>query len=189
VADVCFGLSAAINLAPMVPAGAGTTALPAALQRHSAGIYLIRNHSYQPENRYMGITIDFQFRFAGRQAVCFELGLTQANLQNIDVFIGRVFHRDAGALLWNQVVAYGPGAPPPIPLDGFNYDFEHLFIKSAQHAFVGTITNTQKVGVLQNRSGQHAINVQITWNNAWGNHGWGGVNRAAVTIAAGGQLA
>ena len=196
VARVCFALSNGIPLHPMIPAGAGAAALPAALT-HDPGIYVIHNHSYAPENRYMGITNDFRNRFAGRQGACFELGIRQGALMNVDAYIGRVWYRNVvgfGAGVWNAVALGAYGAVPNMVLDNHNVDFEHLFIKSAQNAFGGHITNTNKVGALHNPSA-YPINVRITWNNvalaglAGGNPpGWAGAHRVAVKIAAHGNL-
>lgn len=187
MADVWFDLGNPIQLAPMIPTVAGVaTNLPAGIHgNHNGGIYLILNQRYNPPNRYLGITDDFQNRFAGRQGVCFELGITQASLTNVMAFLGTVKYRNNGAMLWTNAGGY-THAHLQITLDMQVYDFEHLFIKVVQHAWpFCTVTNTVKTGMLTNTSMAHPINAQVTWNNG----AWGGMNSQAVTIPAGGNLA
>jgi hypothetical protein len=187
VADVWFDLGNPIQLAPMIPTVAGVaTNLPGGIYgNHNGGIYLILNQSYVPSNRYMGITTDFQDRFASRQGSCFELGITQAALNHVMAFLGVVKYRNNGAMMWTAVGGYGNGNLQ-ISLDTQFYDFEHMFIKCVQHAWpFHTVTNTVKTGALNNTSMLHAINMQVTWNNG----AWGGMNSQAVTIPAGGNIA
>ena len=187
MADVWFDLGNAIPLAPMIPTVAGTaTNLPGGIYgNHNSGCYVILNRSYNPFNRYMGITDDFQTRFSQRQGACFELGIMQATLNHVEAYLGVAKYRNNGALHWTHVAGYVNGQLQ-ISLDGHFYDFEHVFIKSVQHGWpFHTVTNTQKTGILTNASALHAINVQITWNNSV----WSGWNTSqAVTIPAGGQL-
>lgn len=185
MADVWFDLGNPIQLAPMIPLVAGVaTALPAGIQgNHSGGIYLILNQSYVPANRYMGITDDIQNRFAGRQGACFELGFAQASLNQVMAFLGVVRYRNNGVMVWTFAGGYGAGQQL-VTLDAQNYDYEHMFIKSVQHAWpLHTVTNTQKTGALTN-NGAHPLNVQVTWNGG----AWGGVNSIALAIPPGGQL-
>lgn len=181
MADVEYRLGNAIALNQMLPVAAGVAAaLPATLTA-TAGLYLILNQNNAQENRYMGISTNLRDRFSGRQAACFELGFAQTVLNNIYAFLGTVRYRNNGVLAWTNPAGY-QGGSLQITLDGQNYDFEHLFIKAAQHAWpFGTITNTLKTGMFTNLSALHAINVTISWANGGGN--------VQVAIPAGGNLA
>jgi hypothetical protein len=178
MAFVRFILGAPIPLAPIIPLVPGVaTALPPQLN-HTAGLYLIYN---QPQNnRYMGVTVDFQNRFAARQGACFELGFPQGVLNNVFAFIGRMEYSNDG-FAWVPAAGYA-GASLIINLGGHDYDFEAIFIKAAQHAWPqATITNTVKTAPLVNL-GANPIQINISWLGvAPGN--------IATNIPVGGQLA
>ena len=181
MAEVQYQLNAAIPLNQLLPANPGVpTALPAAFV-NQPGLYIILNQNNPQENRYMGISDNLRNRFAGRQGVCFELGFAPQVLNNIYAFLGTMRYRNNGAANWTNA----PGYAVPnlmITLDGQNYDLEHLFIKAAQHAWPhGTITNTQKTGVLRNTGG-FPIDVAISWVGP-------APNQQQVRIPVGGQLA
>ncbi|MFM2481961.1 hypothetical protein [Celerinatantimonas sp. YJH-8] len=185
MADVEYQLGAPIALEQMLPAAAGVaTAIPAAFT-NTAGVYLILNQNNLVENRYMGITHSFQDRFRGRQGACYELGFAQNVLHDIYAFVGSMRYRDsaaAGALppAWNNAPGYVAGHLT-IHLDGQNYDLEHMFIKAAQYSWpLGTITNTQKVGPLNN-TGAYPINITLSWMGAF-------PGNIQVTIPVGGSL-
>lgn len=181
MADVEFNLGAAIMLAPMIPIATGApTALPAGFPA-AAGLYLIYNQN--TNNRYMGISNNLNNRFAGRQGACFELGFPQNVLNNVGAFVGTMRYRNNGVMGWTAAPGYVAGNLT-ITLDGNNYDLEHMFIKAVQHAWpFSTISNTQKVGALNNASGAHAISIDINYTD---NNGAAQTNN--VTIAANGQL-
>jgi hypothetical protein len=159
MAFVRFILGAPIPLAPIIPLVPGVaTALPPQLN-HAAGLYLIYNHPQN--NRYMGVTVDFQDRFSARQGACFELGFPQGVLNNVLAFIGRMEY-SADGMAWIPAAGYN-GADLIISLDGNNYDFEAIFIKAAQHTWPqATITNTQKTAPLVNL-GANPIQINISW--------------------------
>jgi hypothetical protein len=181
MADFWIRLGYAIPLNVMIPLVGGVpTALPPGIQgNHAQGVYLIRNYrGGAPENRYLGITADYQHRFASRQAACFDLGTRRAELNNVDAFLGRIFFRNAGAVGWTQIVGYGGGVG--ITLDTRPYDFEHLFIKATQRIFpFHTITNTLKTGPLQNTHGANALNICMSWSGGT----WGGPGHSQITVA------
>ncbi|CAO3374753.1 hypothetical protein [Azospirillum argentinense] len=191
MAEVEFILGEMIPLNTMIPAAAGVpTALPVGIQgNHAAGVYMILNiypvtnnlNNAAHYNRYMGVTTDFQNRFASRQGSCFELGLEQNSLDGVYAFIGDSQYRDNGGG-WQNHNNYNPNNNGlDITLDGQNYDLEHIFIKASQYIFGGTITNTVKVGPLMN-TGAYNIDIRVFWeeNNVQ--------QHLDVTIPPGGQL-
>lgn len=165
MAKIIFALGPPIKLNQLLPENAGVpVALPLSIT-HAQGIYLILNQQLAnpKENRYMGISTDLRKRFASRQGSCFELGFSRITLDDILAFLGKkVSYQNFDDMHVLDVGAYGP-TDMDLVLDGHTYDLEHIFIKAAQHAWpYGTITNTQKTGVLINQ-GAHPIDVSISW--------------------------
>ncbi|WP_162801220.1 hypothetical protein [Azospirillum brasilense] len=189
MAEVEFILGAQIQLDAMLPANPGNpTALPVGIQGNTGdGVYIIinvyPNNNAIPFNRYMGVTTNFNNRFASRQGSCFELGLEQHTLNGVDAYLGTARYRDNGGLWHNHNNYTQNNNGLDITLDGQDYDLEHIFIKGCHYIFGGTITNTLKVAPLVN-NGAHNIVIRVYWDD---------INNVQqvldVTIPPGGQLA
>ena len=162
MAEVHYQLGAAIPLNQMIPEVDGEAEVPQEIP-NAPGLYLILNQAnLAVRNRYMGISSHLRDRFRQRQAACFELGFARNILDPVAAYVGQVRYRSHGVAGWSDAAGYREGELS-IDLDGYSYDFEHLFIKSAQSIFGGTITNTKKVRDLTNNHPQHAIDISITW--------------------------
>ncbi len=185
MADIEFNFGDPIALDVMLPINPGVAVgLPAAINAN-AGVYIILNrypNRMTPENRYMGITNNFQNRFASRQGACYELGLERQALDGVHAFLGIMRYRNQGAQLWNNPGGYD-AANVNIALDGVGYDFEHILIKGVQHLWpYATITNTQKTGGLNN-PGAYALNITVAWTIG------GFAQNVNLAVPAGGNLA
>ena len=161
MAEIEFNLGVPIDLSLLAaPNVGGTVGLPGTIP-NAGGVYLILNTYGATHNRYMGVSDNIRTRFGGRQGAIFELGLFRAQIQGVVAFCGTMrYKNNAGG--WINQLLYNPGSTR-INLDGFNYDFEHIFIKGAHAMFGGTITNTQKVGPLINQAWVFPIIIRISW--------------------------
>ena len=176
MADVEYIFGAPIALNQMLPPTVGDVALVPSAIPATPGLYVIFNGN--TNNRYLGVSENINHRFAGRQEVCFDLGLSQANLNNIVVFCGAMSYRNTGVIAWTQAPGYAADQLNVV-IDGSDYDLEHMLIKAAQHAWPDdTVSNTLKVSPLHVTN---QLSIRIAWN--------GGVKSQQVNIPGGGQLA
>lgn len=162
MATVTYNLSAAIPLHTMIPPMAGGVAAVPATIPVGAGIYMIANTI--TNSRYAGISSRMRRRFSSRQGACFSLGFSRANLMGISAYCGTVSWKN------HSDPAHGPGHAPGgyrnrnmrVKIDHHMYDLEHLMIKAMQEQWpYFTCTNTDKTGLLLNKSSRRTITVRF----------------------------